>query len=205
MSEVVLEAEKRATGKSVVRKLRRSGLIPGIFYTLGIEPIAIMVKSLALRPIVYTADAKFVRLKVDGATHDCVLKDVSFDPVTDKIVHFDLLGVSADKAIEIEVPVALHGQAIGVRDGGVLEHGVHKLHVSCLPKDMPSHIDVDVSHLKIGQAIHVSDLAIDTIKILDKPQTVLATVVMPKGVDVTTDAASAEPALVAQKGKKEEK
>jgi large subunit ribosomal protein L25 len=80
-------------------------------------------------------------------------------------VHFDLFGVSNDNAVDFNVPVKLTGQSAGIREGGVLEHILHKLNVTCLPKDLPQQLDVDITELKIGQSLHVRDLSYPGIKI----------------------------------------
>jgi large subunit ribosomal protein L25 len=203
MSEVVLNAEPRATGKKAAKAVRKSGMINGVYYSTGSAAIPIAVHPLSMRPIVYTADAKIVRLNISGESHDCVLKDISFDPVTDKIVHFDLFGVDANAPIEVEIPVLLHGLAVGVRDGGILEHILHKVRVSCLPKDLPEHIEVDVASLTIGHSIHLEDISIPNVKLLGKPTMVVATIVAPRSEEVS-NAATDAPALVGQKGKKPE-
>lgn len=132
MSEVVLKAQRRDIGKKASKAVRNKGLVTGIYYSHGEEPIAISVHPLNMRPIVYTANAKIINLEVEGSnsTLKCMLKDISFDPVTDAIVHFDLFGVQEDKPIHILVPVAFKGQSVGVKEGGILEHIIHKLPVS---------------------------------------------------------------------------
>ncbi|MFN8361935.1 MAG: 50S ribosomal protein L25 [Candidatus Kapaibacterium sp.] len=201
MSEVVLKAERRDTGKKAAKAVRNRGLVNGVYYSSGTAAIPIAVPPLAMRPIVYTSDAKIVRLMLDDTAYDCVLKAISFDPVTDKIVHFDLFGVDANAPIEVEVPVILHGLAIGVRDGGILEHTTHKIRVSCLPKDLPEHIEVDVTNLTMAHSIHFSDINIPNVTILGKAEAVIATVVPPR-VDESAATGADAPALVGQKGKK---
>ncbi|MBS1536443.1 MAG: 50S ribosomal protein L25 [Bacteroidetes bacterium] len=202
MSEVILNAEPRATGKKAAKAVRNSGMINGVYYSTGSAAIPIAVHPLAMRPIVYTADAKIVRLNINNQSYDCVLKDISFDPVTDKIVHFDLFGVDANAPIEVEVTVLLQGLSIGVRDGGVLEHILHKIKVSCLPKDLPEHIEVDVSNLTIGHSIHLDEISIPNVKIIGKSDMVVATIAAPRSEEVVEPEGEEAPALVGQKGKK---
>jgi large subunit ribosomal protein L25 len=167
MSEIALKAQKRGTGKKAAKAVRNSGLVTGVYYRNGFEPIPIAVHPLNMRPIVYTAAANIINLEIEGAdAHlSCMLKDITFDPVTDAIVHFDLFGVSNDNAVDFNVPVKLVGQSTGIREGGVLEHILHKLNVTCLPKDLPQQLDVDITELKIGQSLHVRDLSYPGIKI----------------------------------------
>jgi len=167
MSEIALKAQKRGTGKKAAKAVRNSGLVTGVYYRNGVEPIPIAVHPLNMRPIVYTAAANIINLEIEGfdAPLSCMLKDITFDPVTDAIVHFDLFGVSNENAVDFNVPVKLVGQSAGVREGGVLEHILHKLNVTCLPKDLPQQLDVDITELKIGQSLHVRDLSYPGIKI----------------------------------------
>lgn len=167
MSEIALKAQKRGTGKKAAKAVRNSGLVTGVYYRNGFEPIPIAVHPLNMRPIVYTSAANIINLEIEGsdAPLSCMLKDITFDPVTDAIVHFDLFGVSNDKAVDFNVPVKLVGQSAGIREGGVLEHILHKLNVTCLPKDLPQQLDVDITELKIGQSLHVRDLSYPGIKI----------------------------------------
>ncbi|MFM6956041.1 MAG: 50S ribosomal protein L25 [Ignavibacteria bacterium] len=167
MSEIALKAQKRGTGKKAAKAVRNSGLVTGVYYRNGVEPIPIAVHPLNMRPIVYTAAANIINLEIEGsdAPLSCMLKDITFDPVTDAIVHFDLFGVSNENVVDFNVPVKLVGQCAGVREGGVLEHILHKLNVTCLPKDLPQQLDVDITELKIGQSLHVRDLSYPGIKI----------------------------------------
>lgn len=191
MSDIVINAQRRDTGKKAAKAVRRNGLIPGVFYVNGKEPISIATTFLALRPVVYTSETHVIHLKVDGGdSFDCVLKDIDFDPVTDQIVHFDLQGLTAGRKIAVEVPIVLIGQAAGARDGGLVQHIVHKLHVECLPKDMPEHIEIDVTNMQIGDSLHVGDLQLGNVKSLDNSNVVVVSV-MPPAVAKGSDAAEA--------------
>ena len=110
--------------------------------------------------------------------------------------------------IELEIPVSLQGNAIGIKDGGQLQFVLHRLEVKCLPKDIPSHIDIEVSGLKIGDSIKVSDIKIDKVEVLNDEGAVIVSVVPPAAVEVeekpAEDAAIAAEPEVITKGKKEE-
>ncbi|MCX6139505.1 MAG: 50S ribosomal protein L25 [Candidatus Kapabacteria bacterium] len=191
MSQIVLQAEPRTTGQNAAKELRRNDRIPGVYYANNQDPIHFSVQKLALRPVVYTAEAKTVRLEVNGKGLVCILKDVTFDPVTDKILHIDLLGVAAGETIAIEIPIHVIGLAIGVtRDGGVLEHVMHKAHVRVDPTTMPEHIDVDVSKLGKGEAIHISDLNIPGVEFTGRPDALIVACHAPKAAPAADDAAA---------------
>jgi large subunit ribosomal protein L25 len=208
MSELVLKATTRPTGKQAAKRLRRSGKVPGIFYATAMQPIPVAVHPLSLHPLVYTRETHVVQLEIEGheRRYECILKDVAFDPVTDAIVHFDLYGISADRAVEFEVPVRLVGTPVGVHEqGGLLEQIMHKVTVVCKPADLPEHLDVDVSHLRIGQSVHVGDLSIPGLTFKHAPEVAIAAVIAKRVAEETPVVQQpTEPELVAQKGKKAE-
>jgi large subunit ribosomal protein L25 len=199
MSEIILEAQRREPGRSVARALRRKGTVPGIYYFHGEESIPVAATELALRPLIYTTESHLVNLKLDdGTMKTCILKDLSFDPITDRPTHFDLQGVAANEEIKVEVPVTLVGMAIGARDGGVVDFVLHKLEVECLPKYMPEHIEVDITNLHIGEALHVSDLNIENVKFLGAQDATIVAVTQPRVATETAAeaAAAAEPEVI---------
>lgn len=203
MSDLVISAKPRSLGRSASRQLRREGLVPGIFYMNGKENVPVSVHPLALRPVVYTKDTHIVHLQVEGGfSHDCILKDVTFDPITDAIVHFDLQGIAAERKVTVEVPVVLVGQAVGVRDGGIIEHFLHKLTVECLPAHMPEHINVDITNLKIGESIHIGDLKVENVRFTGAVGTAIVAVTAPRVHKEDGAPAATEPEVVAAKGKK---
>jgi large subunit ribosomal protein L25 len=204
MSEVLLEARHRAPGRSDARALRRQGIVPGVFYFHGEEPIPLAATELALRPLIFTAESHIVRLRLDdGVEKTCILKEVTFDPITDRATHFDLLGVSATEVVRVEVPLLLVGTAAGQREGGVVDVLLHKLEIECLPKDLPEHIDVDITDLAIGQSLHVRDVKAENLTILSSEDATIVAITPPRvGVEATPAAAAAEPEVIT-KGKEE--
>lgn len=210
MSEITLKVEKRSEFKrSISRQMRKAGFVPGVYYIHGGENIAIKAPELSLRSIVFTTESNIVNLEVEGEAkpYSCILKDVQFDPLTSRLIHFDLIGLKEGEMINLEIPVALHGNAPGVKDGGLLQFVLHRLEVKCLPQNIPSHIDIDISNMKIGDSVKVADLKHDNYEILNDESAVVVSVVPPTttAADETpaeTDAA-AEPEVIS-KGKKEE-
>jgi large subunit ribosomal protein L25 len=208
MSEITLKAEKRTDFKrSISRTLRKSGFVPGIYYIHGGENIAIKAPELSLRPVISTTESRVINLDIDGEIRQCVLKDVQFDPITSKLIHFDLIGLKEGEKIRVEVPVKLAGNPVGVKEGGLLQFIMHKLEVECLPSHLPSHIDLEITGLGIGDSIKVSDIKLENIAFMNDDNTVVVSVVPPTVVAEETPAAAAEtPAEpeVITKGKKEE-
>lgn len=209
MSEVVLKAEvRKETGKKA-NSLRYQGKIPGVFYSHGEGNINISVTPLALKPIIYTSEAHLISLKLDsGETKTCILRDVQFDPITDRPIHFDLQGVKENEELTVQVPVIVKGTPQGVKDGGTLQFIMHKVRVSCLPKFIPEHIELDVTSLKMNESIHVSDIKLENARIIDNEASTIVAVVPPTivkeetpGVAAEVTAAPAEPEVIT-KGKK---
>ncbi len=187
MSEITVKAEKRTKStKGVVNKARRNGTVPGIYYSKGVDPISIFVTESSLKPLVYTSETHLVNLQIEDLDLKSILKNVQFDPVTDRIIHCDFLGISADQIIEIEVPVALEGQAKGVKEGGVVSHSLHKLKVSCLPAFIPEHIVINISDIGLGKAFHVGELKLENATILHPADAIIVSVNLPRAAQDST-------------------
>jgi len=211
MSEITINAEIRTKLGKRSRSLRREGKIPGIFYGHGQKNIAVSMPAPVLRPLYKTSATHVINLKLDdGSTHACILRAIQFDPVTDKPVHFDLFGLSADEVLTIEVPVVITGSPKGVKVGGMLQHVLHKIKVSCLPKHIPDHIEIAVDDLDINTSVHVKDITVPNVTILENENSTIVAVVPPTVVKEPEPAEGvlgvevpAEPELIS-KGKKEE-
>ncbi|MCU0452637.1 MAG: 50S ribosomal protein L25 [Bacteroidetes bacterium] len=211
MSELTITAEiRKQTGKGG-NAMRARGVVPGIYYGHGLPNIAVAIPELALRPLYATAATHIVNLKLDdGTSRSCILKAIDFDPVTDRPVHFDLLGLNENEEVEIMMPVVLTGGVpSGVKEGGILQHILHRIKVSCLPKFIPESVSIDVANLGINKSIHVGELTIPNVKILEDTRSTVVAVIPPtveKAPEVATTeavAAPAEPEVIA-KGKKPE-
>jgi large subunit ribosomal protein L25 len=210
MSEVVLNAELRLPVRKHAKQVRAQGKIPGVYYAHGEGNLNIQVPQLSLDPLIYTSETHIVDLRLgDGSSKKCILRDVQFDPVSDRPIHFDLQGLRENEKLTIEVPVVLvGGTPQGVRDGGMLQHTIHKLKVSCLPKHIPEKVEVDVGALGMNHSIHVRELNVPNVIILDNPDSTVVGVVPPtihKEAEVVAPAEEAlkEPEVVG-KGKKAE-
>lgn len=214
METVTLEAnERKDITKATRNALKREGRVPGVYYSKHSDTISIDVLGKKIHPMVFTSKANLISLKIEGQEEmECIIKDIQFDPVTDEIVHFDLLGLTRGEKIQLEIPVRLTGNSIGVKEeGGVLQHLLHKLDVECLPKHIPESIEVDISELAIGDSIQVSDLSIEDLVLLNPGDAIVVTVshqrVVEEEVEVTDELAEdeeiAEPEVIG-KGKPEE-
>ncbi len=182
MEKIILKANMRnSISKSSRSSIRKNGHVPGVFYSKHDTPIPIEVTEKSIKPLVFTAETHLISLEIDGKdSHECVIKDVQFDPVTDRVVHFDLLGLTVGEKFQLEVPIQYHGNPVGVKEGGVLQQFLHKLEIECLPKDIPQHLNINIQDLKLGDAIHVKDLKFENITILNLEGSVIVAVTHPK-------------------------
>lgn len=196
MSEINVKAEIRKVVGKKSSQLRSKGVIPGIYYAHGQESIPISLPELTLQPLFRSSATHIINLSLDdGSSHTCILRDIQFDPVSEKPIHFDLFGINADEELTIEVPIVLKGIPKGVKDGGILQHVLHRIRVSCLPKNIPDHLDIDVEQLEINRSIHVRDVTIPNVEILENEDSTVVAVVPPT---VIKEAAPVEEAAVTE-------
>ena len=172
-------------GSRETRRLRRQGLIPGVLYGGG-QPVAISVAERELRRALTGAAGLHSILDVEidgvGKTHSSILKEYQVDKIRGHITHIDLQEVPLDKPIHASVSVHLLGadDAPGVREGGVLSQPLREINVEALPLEVPEHIDLDVSHMGIGDTLRMGDLVVpERVTLLDDPEIVVATVTAP--------------------------
>ena len=175
-------------GSRETRRLRKQGLIPGVLYGGG-EPVAISVEERELRRALTGAGGlhSILDVQIDGkgTSHSSILKDYQVDKVRGGVVHVDLQEVPLDQAITASVSVHLIGgdSAPGVREGGVLSQPLREIQVEALPLEVPEHIDLDVSHMVIGDTLRIGDIAApEGVTLLDDADTVVATVTLPTRV-----------------------
>lgn len=208
MEKITLNGNVRENlSKSSKTQLRNAARVPGVIYAKGVDPITVDVAASAINALVFTTKTHLINLVLDNQKEfDCVLKDYQFDPVTDKVIHFDLQGIVAGQKIEIEIPILFTGSAIGVREGGQLQEFMHKLTVSCLPSQIPEQIEISIANLKIGSSIHVADVKVENAEILHSDDAVIVGVVPPKVVKEAEAGAEAvkEPEIVGKGKEKSE-
>lgn len=182
MENVILEANLREKiNKAARSKIRKEGRVPGVYYSKYDESVAFDVDEKEINPLVFTSARNIITLKVKGREdHECILKNIQFDPVTDKIVHFDLLGLKRGEKFQLNVPVSYVGSSVGVKEGGVLQVGFHNLFIECLPKDVPQSLEINIENLNIGDTIHVENLNFEDITILTPADAVVVSVTHPK-------------------------
>jgi large subunit ribosomal protein L25 len=210
----VLEGQARTPGtKNDARRVRREGKIPAVVYGAGKESLSITVDPRVVTRILNseTGHNTIFDLTLDGEKTKAMIVDWQYEPIKGRILHIDLKRIALDKVLTVSVPIELIGEPEGVKtQGGILEQMLREVEIECLPADIPSHIDVDVSHLTFGKVLRVSDLPhLDKIKFLtDENQPVAHVTSVKEEVAVTPDAAAeaaaapAEPEVI-KKGKQE--
>src|SRR5690606_2337303 len=170
-------------GKNAMRKLRTEGLAPAILYGRGDETRALLLKAQELEKLLATISVEntIIDLAIDGGrATPTLIREVQHHPAKKVVLHVDFLQIHAGEKIHLEVPIRLHGSPVGVRDnGGVLQEVLRELHVECLPRDIPEAVDLEIGHLDIGDSVHVKDISIPNVKILNDPDLVVVTVLAP--------------------------
>ena len=208
MAEIQLSAEKREKlGGSSANELRRKGRVPGVIYGHGDESVPFHVKSLDLRPLIYTQETHTVILNLDGKSQRAILREVQFHPVTDRVSHIDLIALHAGEKIRVEAPIMLTGTAAGAKDGGIIDWVLHRVAIEVDPDQIPEHIVVDLTALRIGHAIHIHELPpSEGYSYLNEPNAVVVSCTPPKTAvePAAAETAIAEPEQIKAKGKKEE-
>jgi large subunit ribosomal protein L25 len=205
LKEVNLEVKQRESrGKEKAKKSRKNGIIPAVVYGAREETLPLEVKLKDLNALLKTTKGEnvIINLNIDeGKTESkkVLLREVQKDPVRDNILHVDFQHISLTEKIAVKIPIHLVGMSIGVKDqGGILEHVLRELEVKCLPTEIPEHIEVDVTPLSIGDAIHVRDLKLEKIEVLTDADRSIVTVVPP------TVFKEPEVAAVVEEGKEPE-
>jgi len=163
MNEYELLAEPReGGGKGVARRLRREGMIPAVLYGAGKDTVTIKLNANDVHKRLENEAffSHILDVKVGGNGTQAVLKALQRDPTTEQVIHMDLLRVSASQEITMHVPLHFTGEddCPGRKAGGVANHLLVDLEISCLPKDLPEYIDVDMSNMDIGDSLHLSNL-----------------------------------------------
>ena len=186
---VKLEVQARESrGSGASRRLREQGLIPGVLYGNGDKAHPFSIEERELRRAL-TGDHGLhaildVVLEGQQKAHHAVVKEYQLDPVRARLLHIDLHEVRLDQAIQTNVVVELVGEAAGQKEGGVLSQINREVRVEALPMEVPDHVDLDVSSLMIGDSLRLTDLRVpEGVKLLDDPETVLATVSPPTKIE----------------------
>ncbi|MBI4430585.1 MAG: 50S ribosomal protein L25 [Candidatus Omnitrophica bacterium] len=212
MEKVEIKAAKREqTGKGLVKKLRKLNKIPAIVYGAGVNPVPLTLEGLEFNRVLrsHGGGNMLINLKVSGARlgeKTVIIKDIQYHPVTDEIHHVDFQAVSLTEKIRVQVALHETGESPGVVKGGVIDRVHHEIEVECLPTAIPERVEIDVSALDFGHAIHIKDLKFpEGVNSVLPPDEVVFTVKAPKEEKAPepTPGEAVEPEVI-KKGKEEE-
>ncbi|ADO77874.1 50S ribosomal protein L25/general stress protein Ctc [Halanaerobium praevalens] len=209
-----IEAELRTeTGKGAARTIRRDGLIPGVVYGRGNDPRSIKVDPLDIEKLLHSNaifDLTFVG--EDGGEDEAtvIIKDYQKDVIKQNLLHVDFQFISMDEKITVSVPMRLEGDALGVRNGGVLQHLLREIEIDALPAEIPEEITIDISELEVGESLAVADLELsEGLDLVTESDEVIVTVVTPTELveeDEETEAEDEflEPEVIGEDDEEEE-
>jgi len=201
MKTITIEGQLRTeSGKKATRQLRSQDLVPGVIYG-GEKEISFAAPSLAFKTLVYTPEFQKAIVNIDGNSYTCILKDLQFDKITDKLIHIDLLELTENKNVIAEIPLKFSGSSIGVKEGGHLVIKLKSLKVKTLPKFLKEFIEVDITELELNGNIRVEDVKEEHYELLNSPRIPVASVVLTRQLKqeeatVTPEATAAATAAV---------
>jgi large subunit ribosomal protein L25 len=197
MKEIVVDVKGRESfGKNASRRLRHAGLIPAIVYGSKKDPVPVVIDPKKILEIIHSESGVNTIFQLNLAEKEArrhvMIKEYQVDPVKGNLIHADFVRIQMDEVIEVDVPIQVTGEAAGVKlDGGILDHVTRQVRVSSLPADIPDHIAIDVTALKIGDALRVSDLPkVDKYRVLSDPDQTLVVISMPAKEEVAAPAAA---------------
>jgi len=181
---VKIEVMKRKeVGSNRVKKIRREGWIPGVIYGHGEKSYHIKLRCDDLIRLIHElhSEATLITLNFEGKELQAIIREVTRDPLTEKLLHVDFQHIHEDEEVTVHVIVEIKGESLGVKDGGILNVEHRYLTVRCLPKDMPEEIVIDVSNLNIGDSYHVSDIELPlNVKIEEDQTATIVNVLSPR-------------------------
>lgn len=186
MEKILLTAQVREkAGKGVARGLRRNAQVPAVLYSHG-KSTPISMGNKEITKILNTEGGKhaLLNLTLQGGTaaaeRMALIKDYEVDPITGKLMHIDLMEVAMDEKVKVHVSVHLTGNSIGVKEGGILQYGLHQVEIECFPQQIPSHFDVNIAAVKVNESLHVRDIQLpEGVKVLNDPLATIVTIQPP--------------------------
>jgi len=199
-----LEIMKREQpGSQVARTMRKEGKIPANYYYTGEENINLAIDKKVFRQAIQSGQHIF-EVELNDITQYVMIKEVQYHPVTDEIIHIDLMRVRRDEKITISVPIILEGTAEGVKEGGILTQNLNTLEISCLPADVPEHITVDVTDFEMNHVMNVSELIIaDNIEVVTAEDMDVLAVIPPREESLEPEIPTDEELAEAEAGEEE--
>lgn len=208
MAEVKLSAQARDPLKTNSRTLRLAGMVPGVYYNRKGETRWLQFEANSLSNLL-KHEIGLLNVEVDGETLPCIIREVQRHPVRRQILHIDLMGIAKDQKIRAHVPLHTVGMPIGVKEhGGTLELVMREVEVECLPADLPTHLDIEVSGLGLNEGIRASELHYEGVTMLVEPSSTLVHVIPARTHIEETPAVAvaetAEPEVIRERKVEEE-
>jgi large subunit ribosomal protein L25 len=210
MTATISARSREGRGKGAARQTRREGRIPGVLYGHGEDSVPLSVDANELQRLVHTISIENTIVDLDlgsGEPYKVLIRELQRHPFRDEFVHIDFFHVAMDEQIQVEVPIVLIGTPTGVKNkGGVLDHQLRELEVFCLPGSIPEKIELEVSHLDIGDSIHVSDIQLPDVEILTDLDRSVVAVLAPTVIEVeeVAEEAPTEPEVIGRGKEAEE-
>lgn len=168
-------------GKKTAKQVRREGNVPCVLYG-GKDPIHFHVPMILFRELIYTPEAAFVNMDIEGTEYKCILQDAQFHPVSEIILHADFLLLEDDREVKMEIPVKFVGKSPGMQKGGKLAIKLRKIKVKALPQNMPEEIEVSLDGLELGQSVKISSLSPENYTILNAPSVTVGSIMIPRAL-----------------------
>lgn len=208
--EILITAKPRdKTGRGQTRRLRNSGFIPAIVYGKGLDTVHLILSERELSKTLskVAGESVLMNLKIGASSKPVIIKELQQDPVTNQILHVDFQVILLTEKLKIKVPINVKGEAPGVKAGGILDYNLREIEVECLPRDIPEKIEVNISNLEIGDAIHIKELTFPpgVVSVEDKEISILS-IVPPKveEVEVLPEEEITEPEVIGREKKEGE-
>jgi large subunit ribosomal protein L25 len=196
--EKISTTKRTESGSRRMRRLREKGLIPGILYGRKIQATPITATKDDVMRIIHSGKHMF-DLELEGKKERALLKEIQYDAFGDNVIHVDFALIAMDEEVTVSVPVLLSGNAIGIAHGGVLQHILKEIQVTCLPADIPDSIPYKVNELDIDSVVHIKDLPpTPRVKYLGGPEQIVLQIVKPVIVEEPAPAAAAAEAAAAE-------
>ncbi len=184
--------QRKTTGKKDAKKLRKNNQVPCVLYG-GKENIHFFAEDRSFKDLVYTHHVYIVDLNIEGKKHKAILKEIQFNPVSDRIDHIDFVEVAPDKPVVIGLPVEITGSSAGIRAGGKLRQRKRYIKVKGLVEHLPDSLVIDISDLEIGQSVLAGDLNYPHVEILELKRSLVVGVIssrIAKGMEEGAEAAA---------------
>jgi len=213
MAELAIDVQKREeTGTNANRRLRQAGKIPAVVYGGGKDTVPIVLDRKTLLDLMKSGDNEnaifLLKLADSGQERHAMIRDMQVDPLTRQVVHIDFQRIVMDKKVKVQVTVELKGTAYGVKtEGGMIDFVHREVTIECLPGDIPKHLDLDVTELRVGQHVEARELKLpEGVTLAEEPDRVIVALSHTKAEEAATAAAAEGPAEpeVVKRGKTEE-